>query len=94
MAKNKFPSCAPAAHTLIIRDATGEKIGGMSTQGNEEYAKKLARSILTTPPVKVENGGTWQWHPASIEIYRHDPNTTWQQLQPLCSVTLDDETEE
>ena len=71
---------APTTHTLILRNADGEKINGTGSTGDLEHTKSFAQHILRTVP-----------HVAYIDVYAYDPTTSWQSLQPLAMVTLDDE---
>jgi hypothetical protein len=70
------------AYTLIARDAAGRHISGTGSKGDLGYAKGLAYSWLRTDLTKQS---------ASIDIYAYDPKISWRDLQPLCTVTLDDE---
>jgi hypothetical protein len=82
MAKQRLPGCAPTTHALIIKNAAGQHINGTSSRGDIDYACQFARSILRL------------YHEAaSIDIYRYDPNIHWRELQPITTVTLDDEAE-
>jgi hypothetical protein len=72
------------AYTLIICNAAGEHINGTGSRGGLDYARKLARSCLHT-----DRTG----RASSVDIYTYDPAVSWQQLQPLATVTLDDESE-
>ena len=73
------------AFTLIVRDGSDNHINGTGSRGDLGYAKKLAQSCLRT-----DRTG----RAASVEIYSHDPAVPWQQLQPLATVSLDDEQKE
>lgn len=70
-------------YTLIIRNSEGQHITGTPSQGDLAYAKRLAQSALRIDLTKTY---------ASVDIYRYCP-TPWQELQPLDTVTLDDESE-
>ena len=82
MAKMKLSSFDPVNFVLIVRNADGSKINGTGSRGNVDYARKLAASYL-----RIDLTGA----AASIDIYAYDPQISWQELQPLCTVTLDDE---
>lgn len=70
------------AYALIVRDAASRHIGGTGSKGDLGYAKGLAYSMLRTDLTQTY---------ASIDIYTHDPRISWRDLQPLATVTLDDE---
>ena len=72
------------AYTLIICNAAGERINGTGSRGGLDYAKRLAQSCLRTDLMG---------RAASVDIYAYDRAVPWQQLQPLATVTLDDEAE-
>ncbi len=73
------------AFTLIVRDAAEEHINGTGSRGGLDYAKRLAQSCL-----RIDLTG----RAASVDIYAYDPAVSWRQLQPLITVSLDDELEE
>jgi hypothetical protein len=70
-------------HTLIVRNAEGKHINGTGSRGDLAYAKSLAGSYL-----RIDRTGA-----AAIDIYTYNPAVPWQELQPLATVTLDDESE-
>jgi hypothetical protein len=70
------------AYVLIVRNAAEEHINGTGSRGDLDYARKLAQSCLRTDRTGMA---------ASIEIYRYDLVVSWKNLQPLTTVTLDDE---
>lgn len=72
------------AYTLIIRNAEGEHINGTGSRGGLDYAKKLGQSCLRNDLFH---------RAASVDIYAYDPSVSWRDLQPLATVTLDDELE-
>lgn len=72
------------AYTLIVRNAQDEHIDGTCSRGGLDYAKKLAQNYL-----RIDITG----RAASVEIYAYDPSVSWRDLQPLATVTLDDELE-
>jgi hypothetical protein len=76
----KHQQFAPTTHTLILRNADGEKINGTGSTGDLEHTRSFAQKILRTVP-----------HVAYIDVYAYDPAVSWQSLQPLAMVTLDDE---
>ena len=84
MAKQKLFSFDSVNWVLIVRNAGGAHINGTGSRGGLEYAKGLAYSML-----RVDQTGTRTF--ASIEIYSYQKDKPWQELQPLCTVTLDDE---
>ena len=73
------------AYTLIIRNAADDHINGTGSRGGLDYAKKLARSYLRTDLTG---------RAASVNIYPYNPKVPWRQVQPLATVTLDDEVEQ
>lgn len=70
-------------YTLIMRNGEGKHVGGTCSKGDLAYAKRLAQSALRIDLTKTY---------ASVDIYRFC-STPWQELQPLATVTLDDESE-
>lgn len=70
-------------HTLIVRNAEGAHINGTGSRGDLAYAARLARSYL-----RIDRRGA-----ASIDVYRNDRTLHGPELQPLTTVTLDDEGE-
>lgn len=72
------------AYTLIVRNAQGEHINGTGSRGGLEYAKKSAQNYLRIDITRQA---------ASVEIYAYDKAVPWRDLQPLTTVTLDDELE-
>ena len=82
MAKQKFQHFEPTTHTLIARGIGGEHKSGTGSRGDLDYAKSLARNWLLADRTGI----------ASIDIYRYCPNgPSWRDLEPLATVTLDDE---
>jgi hypothetical protein len=81
MARKLGPYGQPT-HVLIVRDGEGKHINGTGSRGDLTYAKGLAYSYL-----RIDLTGL----AASIDIFRYDPTVSWLDLQPLTTVTLDDE---
>lgn len=67
-------------HTLIVRDADGEVINGTCTPAMIDGARRLAYSILQLLPGS-----------ATVDVYAYDAGKPYGELQPLATVTLDDE---
>jgi hypothetical protein len=83
----KLSSFDPVNWVLIVRNADGKHVGGMGSRGDMEYAKGLAYSLL-----RVDQTGTRTY--ATVEIYSYHKEIGWQDLQPLATVSLDDDVEE
>jgi len=78
----KPSSFDPTTHVLIARNAAGEKVGSMGSRGDLNYARGLAYSML-----RIDRSGLR----ASVDLYRYDRAVSWEALQPLATVTVDDE---
>jgi hypothetical protein len=84
MANPQLSSFDPVNWVLIVRDATGAHVGGMGSRGGLEYAAGLASSLLL-----VDRTGSRTY--VSVEIYSYQKDVPWQGLEPLKTVSLDDE---
>jgi hypothetical protein len=80
MGKFKLSSFDPINWVLIARDASGDHINGMGSRGDLEYARSLAYSFLRTDRLGA----------ATIDIYQK-VDIPWQNLQPVVTVSLDDD---
>lgn len=58
----------PPTHTIIVYNASGEKINGTATSGHLATVKSLARDIMRTLP------DAW-----STDVRTYEPGVNWQQ---------------
>lgn len=79
----KLSSFDPVNFVLIGRSSAGEKVGSLGSRGDVEYAKGLAYSLLRADQTLTRTH-------AYVEIYSQC-DTPWQELDPLTTVSLDDE---
>jgi hypothetical protein len=73
---------------LIVRDADGKKVSSQASQGDLDYTKRLGYSALRVDQTLIRIGLLPSY--ASVEVYALC-DVPWQELQPVATLTLDDE---